>query len=155
MNWKDLKEHDNYEINDKGEIRNKTTKKIRKPYKGEYLSVVLSNKKTIHIHRKVAELFLTNPDNLPCVNHKDGNKYNNNVNNLEWVNFSQNIKHGYDNNLINASGENNGRSLLTEKEVKEIRELKKNHTYKELSEKYNVSIGCLKSIISFKTWKNV
>lgn len=45
------------------------------------------------IHRVIAETFIPNPNNLPCVNHKDGNKRNNDVSNLEWVTYSENMKH--------------------------------------------------------------
>jgi len=44
-----------------------------------------------HIHRLVAELFIPNPDNKPCVDHIDGNRYNNRVDNLRWVNHKENI----------------------------------------------------------------
>lgn len=47
------------------------------------------------IHRIVASVFIPNPYNLPCVNHKDGNKKNNNVNNLEWCSYKENEKHSW------------------------------------------------------------
>ena len=56
-------------------------------------------KKYVRVHRLVAELFVPNPNNLPQVNHIDGNKLNNHYTNLELVNNSQNTKHAFDNNL--------------------------------------------------------
>ena len=47
-----------------------------------------------HIHRIVAETFIPNPDGLPCINHKDENKTNNNVDNLEWCSYSYNNNYG-------------------------------------------------------------
>ena len=51
------------------------------------------------IHRLLAEYFIPNPDNKPCINHKDGNKLNNSLDNLEWVTISENTKHAYANKL--------------------------------------------------------
>ena len=55
--------------------------------------------KIYKIHRLLAEYFIPNPDNKPCVNHKDGNKLNNNLSNLEWATISENTKHAYANKL--------------------------------------------------------
>lgn len=79
-----------YEVSSTGLIRSEKTQKLNKPHinhKG-YYKVTLSNcgtKKNFRIHRLVAIAFIPNPENKPEVNHKDLNKLNNNVENLEWV----------------------------------------------------------------------
>ena len=65
-----------------------------------YVTLSMNGKTKKHlIHRLVAETFIDNPDNLPQVNHKDGDPKNNNINNLEWVSNAENTQHAYKNKL--------------------------------------------------------
>lgn len=75
---------------------------------GGYLSAHIRKGKDYKIHRLVAQTFIPNPDDLPQVNHIDGNKMNNCVDNLEWCSQSHNIKHAYDNGLINKDNISKG-----------------------------------------------
>lgn len=95
---KPIKEFENYLIYDDGRVFNTNSGKFLKGNIGEngYLYYRLSkngSKKMFYSHRLVALHFLPNPTNLPVVNHKDGNKLNNSVENLEWVSYSENTAH--------------------------------------------------------------
>lgn len=97
--WRPIKDFPNYEVSIYGEIRNVKFDRIMCPRisRDGYYIVHLrngnGNGKQPYVHRLVAETFIPNPHNLPCVNHIDGCKGNNMINNLEWVSYSENIEH--------------------------------------------------------------
>ena len=84
----------------------KSHKFLSQSLRGEYLKVSLfvdGEIKTESVHRLIAETFIPNPNNLPMVNHKDENKLNNNVDNLEWVSAETNCNYGNRNNKISKT----------------------------------------------------
>ena len=96
--WIQIPNYDNYEVSSFGKVRNKKTGRILKQTcsEGGYKSVGLSSNGIIKshiIHRLVALSFLENPENKPHVNHKDKNRSNNHVNNLEWCTALENNVH--------------------------------------------------------------
>lgn len=124
--WKPIKEYEElYEVSSFGRIRSldkiiKTHNRfgnMNKKIKGKiikevinkktgYSQIILSkekNKKMFLIHRLVLENFIPNPENKPQVNHIDGNKQNNNLNNLEWCTRSGNIKHSFKTGLSHSN----------------------------------------------------
>lgn len=113
--WKDINGYEGlYEVSNWGYVRRKTTKKDLKAwhnYKG-YMKVALCKNGEKHekfLHRLVAENFIDNPNNKEQVNHINGNKDHNYVNNLEWCTCQENIKHSYNNNLVDAEKRANSR----------------------------------------------
>lgn len=102
---KRIPNYENYIIYDTGELLNETTGKmlngsIRLNGYKQYRLSKNNEKISFYAHRLVAEAFLPNPYNLPIVNHKDGNKLNNNLENLEWVSYSENCEHAHQSGLI-------------------------------------------------------
>lgn len=110
--WKDIEEYKGYyQVSNLGNVRSldriikgnvgqpKKQKGaiVNQRIRGLYMAVVLckgNRRKDFSVHRLVAEAFIPNKDNYPCVNHKDENKLNNRVDNLEWCSYSYNINYG-------------------------------------------------------------
>lgn len=92
MKWQFVNNHPNWQVSDVGGlIRNRKTKELKSTYiqnKG-YPMVSLDGKRYL-IHRLVAEAFIPNPENKPCVDHIDGNKLNADASNLRWVTYHEN-----------------------------------------------------------------
>lgn len=108
--WQNIEKCPNYMISNLGKIKSlnyhRTGKEqiLKQNINGRgynYVNISINNKyKNILIHREVAKAFLVNNDiNKTDINHKDGNKQNNRVDNLEWCTRSENILHAYKNNL--------------------------------------------------------
>lgn len=118
--WKDYDYM--YEISNTGLVRNKQTGLILKcPIdKHRGYRYFTCHGKTKKVHKLVAELFIPNPNNLPQINHKDGNKTNNNVDNLEWCTNQENQIHARNHGLT-ATGQKCSFSKLTQDQVDFIR----------------------------------
>lgn len=157
----------NYDISNLGRLRNNKTGNIlktRKINKGGYFGTVVTlgskkQSKMIVVHRAVAEMFIPNPENKPQVNHIDGNKSNNCVDNLEWVTPKENTCHAIMTGLTNNVGCNNGQSKLTNEDVVYIREYYKPNSrefsYNALAKKFGVSKPVIVDIVKRRSYKNI
>lgn len=93
--WKKIERNSNYSINENGEVRNDKTGKIKTPFvnkRNGYLIVDLyKNNKSekVPVHRLVAEAFIPNPEGKLTVDHADGNRQNNSIDNLRWATYSE------------------------------------------------------------------
>ena len=96
--WKKIEGYEQYSVSDDGQVKNNLTGKLLNQTvdKEGYLMVTLhyGKRKWVGVHRLVAQAFIPNENNLPCVNHKDENKMNNTVDNLEWCSVAYNNAYG-------------------------------------------------------------
>ena len=168
--WKDIEGYEGlYQVSNFGNIRSLETiapsgkfvkQIIRKQSKDKdgYCIIGLNknkSQKTYKVHRLVAKSFIDNPNNLPEINHKDEDKTNNKVSNLEWCNSKYNLTYGARKGMF--IGEKNNNCKLSKKDVEEIRKQYKKRSREfnsiALGKKYGVSHTQIISIINGKSWK--
>jgi hypothetical protein len=124
---------------------------------GGYLNIMLSNeqgKRIWRVNRLIATVFIPNPDNLPEVNHLDGNPFNNHVGNLEWCTRSQNMKHLY--SVLqrgHVCGEASAKSPLKNGDVMNI--YLSSSSQQSLADTYGVSRKCIRDIRNGISWKHI
>lgn len=171
VEWRTLvyqgKIYEKFKVANSGHIKNVATGTIYKEFvnKNGYCQVAVSlgsrkNIKTFKVHKAVAETFISNPENKPAVNHKDGNKLNNNVENLEWMTGSENSQHAYQSGLAKAKiGTDNYFAKLTAEDVRYIRKYytprSKEYGSRALGRKFGVDHMQILRIVKDRSYANV
>lgn len=171
--WKDIKGYEGYyQVSNLGSVKSLERKEVNsigvlKSYESKVLKDVdngrgysqirlYKNGKgiTVKIHKLVAESFLENPRGLIEINHIDGNKKNNSVENLEWITRKENISHAIELGLFKNNGAYNINSKLTFEEAEEIRDRYSmgNITQKELANEFDIDRSQISLIVNHKAY---
>ena len=156
----------NFEVSNDGQLRNAKTQHVYKTWVNHqgYVQVGVSlgsrdSKKVFKIHKAVAETFIPNPENKPQVNHKDCNKQNNHVENLEWATRNENMQHAVDNGLIvHLCGTDNSQAKFSIEDIENIRKCyipgDAEYGSRALSRKYGVAHGTILDIVNMIAYAN-
>lgn len=174
--WKDIPNYEGlYQVSSTGRVKSIDRNTINKHGKQQkfngtlrtqflsdngYYRVRLSklNKGKYHpVHRLVALAFCPNFFDKPYINHKDGNKINNQFSNLEWVTQSENAKHAYRTGLADNKGENHSQSKLTNDDIVKIQMWKDVYSLSNnsLGKLFGVCGSTISNIINRKTWTHL
>ena len=164
--WRKIKGREDYEVSNHGQVRSLkygvrrilvTNKRLAKGYP----SVSLCENgeiKECRVHRLVAEAFIPKIDDKPDVNHKDGDRTNNYIGNLEWINKKENYKHAVQRLGKDNKGEKNSQAKLNEKQVRVIRHILNipNHLPQwKIAEIFKITQTTVSEIATGKIWKHI
>jgi hypothetical protein len=160
--WKDIPNCEEYQVSNKGRVKSFKGKKPRIlkacPNSSGYPSVsICSNgsEKRQTVHRLVMISFYGESE-LPHINHINGVKTDNRLENLEYCSAKENVCHAFKMGLAaRAVGEDHGHSKLSSEDVFIIKNEMKNHTIKEICEIFNISSGNASKIRNNKIWKHI
>lgn len=122
-----------------------------------YLNITFRGKtKSVLVNRIVALRYLPNPDKLAEVNHIDGDKSNNALENLEWASRSDQERHAFATGLKSTRGSQNSNAKLTPAQVQEIRKkASEGWNNAQIAVNYNVAPSTIRGVVERKTWKHV
>lgn len=159
--WKPISDFPYYDVSNLGRIRSRMRKNgylKQSQTNRKYLKVTLSTgrgtQKTKSVHQLVAEAFLVTSSNSSDVNHKDGNKSNNHVENLEWMSHSANRNHAIQTGLCKES--QGSKRRLSRDEAQRVWQLhSQGKKQREIAETLEVTPGAISHIISGRTWKHL
>ena len=158
--WKDVEGYIGfYAVSNIGRMRNRHGRVLKTPLANGYPLITLCKKggrKNAFVHRLVAKAFIQNPERKSQVNHKDGNRSNNHVGNIEWCTPLENTRHAYITGLANQTGTNHNGVKLTEIEVLAMRcSSKEGATQRAIASRYNVTQANVCAVVNRKTWKHI
>lgn len=149
-------EFSDYIIYEDGKVYSLKVNRFLKPYERPdgYITTYIDDYFK-RVHRLVAETYIPNPDNLPEVNHKDCDKSNNHVSNLEWVTSKQNKQHARDHGIY-SSGEESVNTELTNEQIHEVCDLmQQGYINKDIVTKTGIPTYTVANIRSGNIWKDI
>lgn len=158
-----------YFINESGEVWSVAARRLmsqqwdeKHPYPWLLLRCSDGKLRTVAVHRMMGRTWLESPPGLIgskkgeyCINHKDGNKQNNNATNLEWITCEENVRHAWITGLNQSAGEKSSNTKLKSAEVRLIRkDFISGKSLSSLANEYKMSVQGIHDICRFRRWKS-